>query len=101
MAVAVHMVDWLLRQFRDLVSDSGSLTDIAEQCFRDFAGILRNRLSSVCGSLPRFCKTRTTAGQSHAPLARLRNMPSEKRRRNAEKPKVFNFSPVIKSCLIS
>ncbi|KAG7865015.1 hypothetical protein KL918_004891 [Ogataea parapolymorpha] len=79
MAVAVQTVEWWLRQFRDLVSDFGSLIDIAGRCFRDV------RLSSVQEFLPRFSKIRTPTVQSHAHLARLRNMPFEKRRRNAEK----------------
>ncbi|KAG7876151.1 hypothetical protein KL938_004823 [Ogataea parapolymorpha] len=42
MAVAVQTVEWWLRQFRDLVSDFGSLIDIAGRCFRDVVGILRD-----------------------------------------------------------
>ncbi|KAG7820557.1 hypothetical protein KL942_004717 [Ogataea angusta] len=41
MALAVQTVEGWLCRFRDLVSDFGSLTDIAGQCFRDDVGILR------------------------------------------------------------
>ncbi|KAG7887189.1 hypothetical protein KL925_004763 [Ogataea polymorpha] len=42
MAGAIQTAAWWLRQFRDLVSDFGSLTDIAGRGFRDVVGILRD-----------------------------------------------------------
>ncbi|KAG7877638.1 hypothetical protein KL937_004508 [Ogataea polymorpha] len=85
MAGAVQTAAWWLRQFRDLVSDFGSLTDIAGRGFRDVT------MSSVHESLPRFFKIRTPTFKSHAHLARLRNMPLEKGRRNAEKLTSFGL----------